>query len=247
MRLRLLGGLVVAMLVTTTGAEPPRPQTFQSYSESIIQLHASTDLNGDGRSEEISLTPLTRRGGRAFTLTVNGSSVTDKLGDQVDGFLIVDIDENDRYKEVAVHTPGPSDDDEYFYFWYNGKELHRSGKVARWPSLLGHGIVLVKDWHGFWARTKKYVLTAGHTLKLLPQEFYWVGVEGPARKGFPIYSTRDADRVQANVRPGSKVLVVLCDCRGSYQQWQYLLKTEHGQLGWVQAPLYRKLDLPAAD
>jgi len=239
MRLRLLGGLVVVMLVTTVGAQPPRPPTFR--------MHASADLNGDGKSEEITLTPLARLGGMAFTLTVNGSSVTDRLGDRVNGFLIVDIDENDRYKEVAVHTPGPSDDDEYFYFWYNGKELHRTGKVARWPSLLGHGIILVKDWWDFWERTKKYVLTTGHALKRLPQEFYWVGVEGPARKGFPIYSTRDSDRVQANVRPGSKVLVVLCDCSGSHPQWQYLLKTEHGQLGWVRGTPYGKLDLPVAD
>ncbi len=237
MRPTLLVVLLVGALAAIVAAE----------DGARFRMHASADLDGDGKAEQITLTPLSRLGGTAFTLTVNGSSITDKLEYPADGFLIVDIDENDSYKEVAVHTPGPSDDDEYFYFWFDGRQLHRTGRVARWPLLLGHGVILVKDWAGFWARTKKYVLTAGHWLKPIPQQFYWVGVEGRARKQFPIYSTPKANRVQAHVRSGSTVLVVLCDCKGDYGQWHYLLKTEHGQLGWVRRPEELLLGLPLAD
>ncbi len=210
-------------------------------------MSATADLDGDGRPESITLTPLERRGG-AFTLTVDEASVTDRLWDHVFGFKVVDIDEADRYKEVAVCTFGPSDDPQYFYFWYNGTELHRSGKVAGSPKLLGHGIVLVHCWMGFWYRVDKYVLTSQHTLRPVPQEFQWVGVEGTVQESFPIYSTHALDRVQARVRTGSKVLVVLCDLgEARFEDDRYLLKTERGQLGWVKCDALSHVGgLPAA-
>ena len=62
-------------------------------------MSATADLDGDGKADKIVLTPLERKcGGRgAFTLTVNGASITDSVVNNADGFKIMDIDENDRY------------------------------------------------------------------------------------------------------------------------------------------------------
>ena len=205
-------------------------------------MSATADLDGDGKADKIVLTPLERkcRGRGAFTLTVNGASITDSVVNKADGFKIMDIDENDRYKEVAVHDRGINGGT-YFFFWYNGQELHRTSMDVPDPRLLGHGIVLVRGWQGFWPRLDKYVLTPQHTLKLIPQDLYWVGQEASVREGFPIYSTRKMDRVQARPRVGSDVLIVLCDCEGDLGEWHYLIKTEQGQLGWVHVEALHKL------
>ena len=235
----LVGPLMGALAVAVTATE--------------FVTDATADLNGDGKADTIKLTPQHVRGTGDFTLTVNGVSIKEDVGyGGAAGFRIVDIDENDKYREVAVHTDGPSDDPADMCFWYDGKKLRRTGPVMRGvPEFLGHGIVLARDWCSWGYTTEKYVLTAKHELKRVPQEFYWLGVEGTAQKSFPIYSARDGDRVQANVRRGSKVLLVLragqYDGKTGKPQWplktehgQWLLKTEHGQLGWVReypAPL----------
>ena len=56
MRLRLIGGVVVVMFVTTIGVG-------QGLK---FQMQASADLNGDGKSDEITLTSLARLGGESL-------------------------------------------------------------------------------------------------------------------------------------------------------------------------------------
>jgi len=74
-----------------------------------------------------------------------------------DGFIIIDIDTSDKYKEIAVHTPGPSDDDEYIIYWYDGNSIKEVGRVSRWPTFPGNGIVYVDDWMGFWMKRDKCI------------------------------------------------------------------------------------------
>jgi hypothetical protein len=157
----------------------------------------------------------------------------------------VDIDTSDKYKEIAVHNPGPSEDDEYAIYWYDGKSIKAMGVLSRWPKLFGNGIVLVDDWMGFWSKKDKYVLnkkTRG--LELIPQEFYYVGAEATVKEIFPIYETRDGSTIVANLAPKSKILILLCDCSpGEYMDKWYLIKSETGILGWTRPkPFHEKLD-----
>ena len=192
------------------------------------------DLDGDGDTEDIHLIRLERKHG-AFLLTVDGSSVADRLGWQVCGFVVVDIREGDGYKEIAVYTSGPSDDFEYFYFWFNGKSLHRVGKVAGVPHLLGNGIILVDSHMGFWSKRDKYVLTENHVLHLFPQEFYWVGEQATVIRPLSVYGNRDYKSVQTELQVDEKVTIVLYGPGGSPAEGfrgHYLIRSANGQLGW---------------
>lgn len=82
-----------------------------SFSESV-------DLNSDNIKELITLN-VDRELPNHFVLKINEISISDFLGEEgteIDGFLIIDIDPTDLMKEVAIHNPGPSSDDEYLVY-----------------------------------------------------------------------------------------------------------------------------------
>lgn len=195
---------------------------------------AEADLNGDGKVEKIVLNEDPDRDG--FKLTVARLSATGRLeSGEADGFIIVDIDKNDKYREVAVHTPGPSDDDEYLIYWYNGTSIREVGRLSRWPTFFGNGIVHVKNWMGFWSKTEKYVLQKHtRTLKRIPQEFYYVGIEAIVKESFPIYKTRKGVHRVAYLKAVSNILLLVCDPSDEdfFSHW-YLIKSSTGLIGWA--------------
>jgi hypothetical protein len=204
---------------------------------------AQIDLNGDKKAEKITLT-LDKKDDRYFTLTIGTASIKGKLDDSIDGFKVVDIDKADIFKEVAVHTPGPSDDDEYRLYWYDGKTIKEVGYLSRWPEFPGYGIVYVKSWAGFWSPIDKYVLNkTTHKLELVKQPFYYVGVTATVEKGVPIYAGQDMKTVVANLLQKSKVLILLNS--GDH----YLVKSTTGLVGWIkEKTIYESFSgMPMAD
>lgn len=219
----------------------------------------TVDLDKDGTIDNVSLSEVKESG--EFVLNVNRISRKGKLIEgKTDGFLIVDIDATDRYKEIAVHTPGPSDDDEYLLFWYDGKSLKDMGRLSRWPKFVGNGIVLVDGWMGFWKKREKYLLDkTTRTFHRVPQELYHVGAEATVRESFPILERRERSQIVARVRPGSKVLILVCDpspeCKTPegeiddyYCDW-YLIRSVTGLTGWARLrSFWNKVEgLPWAD
>ncbi len=220
---------------------------------------ATVDLDNDGTIDNVFLSDIRESGD--FVLNVNRIARKGKLLEgEADGFLIVDIDATDRYKEISVHTPGPSDDDEYLFYWYDGKSLMEMGRLSRWPEFVGNGIVLVDGWMGFWKKREKYVLDkTTRTLHRVPQELYHVGVEATVRESFPIFHSRKHSDIVARVRPGSKVLLLACDpspeCKTPkgevddyYCDW-YLIRSVTGLTGWARLrSFWNKVEgLPWAD
>lgn len=207
-------------------------------------MSGKADIDGDGSPESITVamggTPL------EFVLTVDGVTTFGIFeGDVTDGFAVVDINTSDSYREIAVHTPGPSDDDEYLIYSFDGSSLKEMGRLSRWPTFSGNGIVLVDGWMGFWKIRDKYILdTSTRTLRHIPQDLYYVGVDAHAIKSFPVYRSRSGNEVIANTLPGSDFLVLACDtsptCLNAYGDpddnyscdW-YLIKTVTGLVGWV--------------
>ncbi|MFA5859572.1 MAG: hypothetical protein WC955_10985 [Elusimicrobiota bacterium] len=238
--------------------------TIQPHSiiagQNKFVLTATAELNGDKKSETVTVKAVGDAGD--FVLTIGTIIVKDKLYTGApDGFIITDIDSSDKYKEVAVHSPGPSDDDEYLIYQYTGIAVKQAGRLVRWPVFPGNGIVYADDWLGFWKKREKYVLSQDHELIPVPQELYYVGVAGKVKESFMLYKSRMERIIVATPRVGSEVILLTCDVSGKYvdtdkgddmtdwfRDW-YLIKTETGLTGWAQLNTFsEKLDgLPWAD
>jgi hypothetical protein len=220
---------------------------------------AKVDLNKDGRVETIAISDFRDTG--EFLLKINGISTTGRLNEgRPDGFTLVDIDKRDAYTEIAVHTPGASDDDEYLIFWYDGRTISEMGRLSRWPKFLGNGIVHVDGWMGFWTKKEKYLLDKNsRILHKIPQELYYVGVKAFVKESFTIQATRESSKILAKLRPQSNILILLCDtspeCRNKdgeadnyFCDW-YLIKSVTGLVGWARlGSFWKKVEgLPWAD
>ncbi|MDA8210292.1 MAG: hypothetical protein M0021_00190 [Clostridia bacterium] len=218
-------------------AQEPQPAQFTFFKV------AKEDLNGDGTEEEIKISDIDQEGN--FVLKAGQASVKGKLKQGgADGFVIVDIDKSDKHKEVAVHTPGPSSDDEFLVYGFDGTVLKEMGRLSRWPKFTGNGIVYVDDWMGFWSKTSKYVLTNQRILKYVPQEFYSVNQEGTVRESFALQKSRTDNSVVAKLQKGSRITIVLCapPSKNYYDDW-FLIKSETNLLGWAKGrDMFERVD-----
>jgi hypothetical protein len=237
--------------MTTTEVTPPSgsPET----DKFTLATSAKVDLNGDGIKEIIAVSQVKSSNPQdieKFILKINNTSVEDafEFGESFDGFAIVDIDKGDKYKEVAVHSPGPSDDDQYLIFWYDGSSIKKVGSVARWPRFAGNGIVYVNGWVSFWQNTDKYILTKQRTLQLVPQPLHYVGMKCKVKTGFPIYASQNSKSIIANLRTGSQIFVVLADISGMENgNTRYMIRSESNLLGWAKDDFIQNTDLQVAD
>jgi hypothetical protein len=222
---------------------------------SILQLYASdivktieADLNGDNKPDKISLSLKVESG--EFILRINNASINgsiyiespDNLDEEI-GLKIVDIDKRDKYKEIEVFYNGERYDlTAYHLFTFNGNLINKLlDPVSIRPAYSGYGIVLIdKFCENFWTKKEKYILNREtRKLELVPQEFYYVGVEASVKEMFPIYQTRAGKDVVANLRPSSTCMILVCDPEG----W-YLIKSVSGLVGWTKD--LSKLQLPSA-
>ena len=81
------------------------------------------DLNGDGKTEKIKL-DIVPGASNQFVLRIADKLYKDSLGDgDISGFQIVDIDNTDKFKEIAVYTSGASDDHEYLILSFNENRI----------------------------------------------------------------------------------------------------------------------------
>jgi hypothetical protein len=191
------------------------------------------DLNSDGKTDFISLEKAANN--IDFKLIINDSEINGTIDDEPDGILIVDILSSDSYKEIAVHSPGPSDDDVFMLYWYDGKSIHYMNTLARWPEFKGNSIVYVTSWEGFWMSKEKYKLNQS-TRKLVhyKQAGYYIGQEVDCHTGFRIYRTQALKEEVALLSSKSKIQIVLCDKAGyDYFEQKYLIKSSSGLLGWT--------------
>lgn len=120
---------------------------------------AAEDLDGDGRTEEISYQVMEQENGEVLcALTVNGDTfmaggISDDATDMkmmnptFDCFYITDILEDDDKLEIAVLDEGPSDDPVTYFFRYDGG-LYCIGAVPGFPFAVPGGGVNGFDGYG---------------------------------------------------------------------------------------------------
>jgi hypothetical protein len=224
--------------------------SFSSFGQEFeYKFNDTIDLNSDGKSEFISLEKL-NDGTYGYRLAINESEIVGNLADPIDGFALVDIDKLDKYKEIAVHTPGPSNDDMFMIYRYNGKKIQVVDTISGWPVFKGNGIVYVGDWNGFWVQTDKYQMNySTRELVLIEQPFHYVGVKTKVIKEFRIYLEKELKTEVALLAEGSEIEVLLCFNKSikDYNEL-YLIKSSTGLTGWIDLKgLFEKAELNLAD
>jgi len=227
--------LVLSLLQPTYGCQLRKRIQWLGTGKSV-----EADLDGDGKVECVTLYTKPRK--YEWSLRVDDRLLEDGCGLQFCGFAVIDLDTTDRYKEIVVRLSGPGEGDFYSIYEYRNKNIRRIGIVGDVIEFYGDGSMIVRDYSmSFWVRTVKYFITRQRTIEVVPQEFYYVGVEGVVKESFPIYAKRGSKVVVDVVKPREKILILLSDC--SYKepgkqwidpakQW-YLVRTERNLLGWI--------------
>jgi hypothetical protein len=212
----------------------------------------STDLNSDNKDETIKLEKTGIRFGYKLTINNQEGLGTFEL-EETDGFKVIDIDTQDKYKEIAVHSSGPGDDmsdNVYFIYWYNGKEVFLIDQLHGSAIFNGNGIIYLDKWEGFWTSRDKYVLgNNSRNISFVRPFGYYVGVKAKAKTSFTIYQEQALKNKVAVLNVGSDIEILLCD-KDEYRytnddgsieytgvtessRYKYLVKSQSGLLGWI--------------
>ncbi len=213
-----------------------------TYSQYYSKHNAQANLNSDNIVDKIKLTG----DDMDYTLTINGISIRGEFDvEGMTGFEIIDIDKNDFFKEIAVHASGPSDDDVFNIYWFNGKQIIFMKSIGQSPTFNGNGIVYNDSWQGFWLKRDKYHLSKKtHKLNLVPQFAYYVGVKDITVKDwFSIYSDKALTKKFATLSKNSKIEILICDTKNSnneYNDYIYLVKSKSKLIGWVKSSILQK-------
>ena len=213
---------------------------FISFTVSIcaqnFTFQESTDLNSDGETDKINL-EIIEGTSSEFVLNVNDIQYKDvHHNEEILGFKIVDININDKYKEIIIaHTSGGEDDSKYLIFWYDKKNIIKMEDLGGWANFTGNGIVYVNNWENFWTRVDKYVLNdITRTLKFIPQFAYYVGIKAKVVNSFSIFRNKDLKEPVALLNKDSEIELLLCDNVGpDWKNYLYLIKSISGLTGWA--------------
>jgi len=207
----------------------------------------SGDLDGDGSAEEFAVRLIADQD-RYGQFEVAIKNVTFKsIGDYLSGDArIVDVDANDRWREIAVPQLGPSNDDSALLLRYDGKKIELVGHVpGENPVFDGSGAIATKcrgkilcTW---WYPSTYRWSDAAQVFVEVPQPFKPMSIdvtlrhslEIAAKPAFPLTGTQ-------TLPPGTRATIDLTDdelwCR---------IRTANAQAGWFRVQDGRVASYPA--
>lgn len=245
----LLVFFLFAPVVCAQNGEPPK---------AVKSLR--TDLNGDGKPEDISLTirGMSEIKGRmpiTLTLTVSGKSVSGKFADYVErseGFTVAQFDDTKPGKIIRIVGHAANDYAQTFLYEFTGGTLRLLGTIDTELEIPGNGAIYGEHWMGFWTRHEKYTIDATtHRLIRISQAAYYVGVKAEARESFAVRRDHDPrSPIVATTTPKSEIELLLCwyppgdsaadPNRGTLDQGWYLIRTSRGLVGWARFDTFRE-------
>lgn len=201
------------------------------------------DLDGNGHKEKVWVTTVKNVKSHLDYSTLHVDKADIEINaEHVYGFVIVDVDRSDPYREIDVSTNSGGDGTDHQIYWYDGKSIRQMANLSWYADYKGNGIVLGQTWNCYVWIIDKYVLDKkSRKLILVPQEIYYVGAKHKVTESFPIYYSRQSKSVVANVERNSTVVVLAYvpapagtnpEKHDVTQDW-FLLKTQSGLLGWV--------------
>jgi hypothetical protein len=105
-------------------------QNKDGDTELYITTEASYDLDTDGKDDDIKIGLIESNGNAKSYIQVNNAKQYFYVDDPNDGEVhVIDLDKNDKYLEIACFDAGPSGDDSYDLFRYDGTNIYRLGSI----------------------------------------------------------------------------------------------------------------------
>ncbi|MGI6669648.1 MAG: DUF4652 domain-containing protein [Acetivibrionales bacterium] len=196
----------------------------------------SADLDGDGKYDTVKY----QRVGESdyiFVLKVNDKEITG-FGDNLDVKpYLVDIDENDGLKEIAIQEFGPSNDEKTHFYCYTGGEIKYMGSVdglcTEKGRITGNGRVIARIRPPIlqtWFVRKEYKLDNNHLLEGIESELYPADHEAEPlilKTNLTLYDKPKSKNAASVLKPGDTLKLLGCDgiewCLG---------QTGSGSTGW---------------
>ena len=236
-------------------AKPCLIDTLFFVNSLPVYNKAIVDLEGKGEADILELTLIEEDYDFSnFILTINKDSVSGKHSYNVSGFLIIDLDTTDNYKEVAVYTQNVNGPDEYIIYKYDNW-ITEIGRINSYASFPGNKEIIIDTEMMFWTKTDTVLYdTEFEILKYYPKEFYDINIEADVLEPFSLYSDRENFISIIDLKLKDRVTIIKCDtspfCEdessNSFElcDW-YQVKIESGRTGWVQLKTFLdKLELP---
>jgi predicted secreted protein len=221
---------------TVVVTSPQNPATIKGLGEAF-----QFDLNGDGTPETIRFHCL--EGGDRYTLSVNDVYVTGE-GNNLDGWCtVINIDATDKFSEIAVSESGPSSDDATTFYYYDGGQIIRMGKIegsfSNFLKIDGSGWVETKT-RGktihTWFYPDFYKLSSAHLLEKVPRDLCEMNHKVTVIREFPLQKSREDTSIAMVLKPGEEAVFVSSDDKN----W-CLVQVADGRRGWFSYEGYNKI------
>lgn len=210
--------------------------------------NVSLDMNGDGKTERI----LCQKENDKVIVTINGNSLKIDSDNPSEYWAVVDIDQNDSYKEIALGDYGPSDDLTTFFCFYDGKTIINMGKTGGLYNIENtlNGSVAI-DGSGkisamarsrilqTWFYSKEFSIAKDHRLQEVPQVLY---TAYPA--DYDVFVLQPL-KLYLNKGDNTPVLLIhegqTLKITGTDDQAWCLLETTDGKKSWIAVDNYDTL------
>ncbi len=219
----LLLGLLLASC--SSPLEPTQVQPDQTMN---------VDISGDFKKDQLSMTiERNENGGQIYTLKANDATVT-AHGDNMTGyFSLVDLDETDDIKEIAVGNYGPSSDYSTDFYYYDGKTILPMGTIFGLPEEMtfDHQGALVTEMRGTilhtWFYADVYKLNEQHQLVHEEQDLYEMNTAVTLKVPLTLQKSSTDSSTVFTLEVGDSATIVSCDD----ETW-CLLQNKAGDEGW---------------
>lgn len=214
-----------------------------SQSNENNQIIQYADLNGNGIMDKIILT-INDEYGYEYTLQVNDLKL-ELFGSNIEpNFNIVDIDERDSYKEIAVSEYGPSNDEAVSFFYYDGMNIIPMGVIEGFYGIAYHygndlvGNMKIDGLGSISTRTRgvilhtwfyadEYQLSEGHLLVNIPKDLYEMNYEVEVLREITLQKSREDSSAGVTLKKGEIATILASD----NIEW-CIVENSKGETGW---------------
>lgn len=244
-----------------TLAPMEKPENI-TYDQMDLNLNAMTinlliitkrfDLNSDGQQDEIVMIARDFTSPDAiadtyeeYELVVNGMNYRGYSSDFEPRFNIVDLDQSDRYREIAVSEYGESEDPATTFLKYDGAAFDVIGTIPGFygrryekglPDGLGSvgidgsGTINTMKFSSFlmtWSYEAKYRFENGTMLTEIEKELYPLNAKVTMLNDLTLKKSRTDTSNGMTLKKGEEVTLIECDNK----KWVSVMNSD-GEIGW---------------